>query len=599
MKNRLGCLWLASALCVLWLGPAPAARAADGLSYTVKVSGIKDSGLRKSVIEASGLTEKPQRQVLSLRALRRRVENSMERVSALLRARGYYAAQQEFAVTEKGKDGAGVTLRIDLGPPYKIGSYTLVLTEPRPDNRKIAIPFKDLGFKPGDVARSDVVVGSDAKLLAWLARRSYPLARIEKRRNVVDHRARTLSVEVTLETGPFTRFGATLIEGLRDVEPVVVRRRRQWTRGAPYDASKLEATRKKLRETGLFSSVIVRHGEKTDAAGQLPIIVKVTERKHRSIGAGASYSSTEGALGKLFWEHRNLFGGGEQLRARIEAGQIRQGLFGDFRIPDFGAPEQDLVFDARLARESPDAFTSREIAAVARLERRVFDIYRVSAGVGLDRSIVEDGEGDENFSFLTLPLALRRDSTKDLLDPHRGGRDTLTVTPNFGILGTDANFVAAQAFDTVYVPVIPDEVLTLAGWVRIGTIVGAETADIPANKRLYSGGSGSVRGYALNSIGPLDANNDPVGGRSRTAFGVELRWRVAGPFGLVAFVEAGGVYDDPVPDWGEDLFWGAGLGLRYYVPRIGPIRLDVAVPLNRRNSVDDAFQILVSLGQAF
>ena len=45
---------------------------------------------------------------------------------------------------------------------------------------------------------------------------------------------------------------------------------------------------------------------------------------------------------------------------------------------------------------------------------------------------------------------------------------------------------------------------------------------------------------------------------------------------MVAFTEAGAVYDD-----------------------LMPIRVDFAVPLNRRNAVDDAFQILISLGQAF
>jgi translocation and assembly module TamA len=140
--------------------------------------------------------------------------------------------------------------------------------------------------------------------------------------------------------------------------------------------------------------------------------------------------------------------------------------------------------------------------------------------------------------------------------------------------------------------------LILAGWGRIGTIFGDSTLDIPANKRLYSGGAGSVRGYALNSIGPLDFQDDPIGGRSSTEFGIELRWRAIGPFGFVAFTEAGGVYDDPLPEWGKRLQWGAGLGVRY-LTKIGPLRLDVAVPLNRRNSVDDSFQILVSLGQAF
>jgi translocation and assembly module TamA len=45
------------------------------------------------------------------------------------------------------------------------------------------------------------------------------------------------------------------------------------------------------------------------------------------------------------------------------------------------------------------------------------------------------------------------------------------------------------------------------------------------------------------------------------------------------------------------LIFGAGLGLRYFTP-VGPLRVDVAVPLDRRD-VDDAFQFYVSLGQAF
>jgi translocation and assembly module TamA len=38
--------------------------------------------------------------------------------------------------------------------------------------------------------------------------------------------------------------------------------------------------------------------------------------------------------------------------------------------------------------------------------------------------------------------------------------------------------------------------------------------------------------------------------------------------------------------------------MRYFTP-IGPVRLDIGVPLNRRSEVDDSFQLYVSLGQAF
>ena len=70
--------------------------------------------------------------------------------------------------------------------------------------------------------------------------------------------------------------------------------------------------------------------------------------------------------------------------------------------------------------------------------------------------------------------------------------------------------------------------------------------------------------------------------------------------GIVPFVDAGQVYDTVYPDFSVDepLRYGAGLGLRYYTA-IGPVRLDVAVPLNPRETNDNAFEIYISLGQAF
>jgi translocation and assembly module TamA len=590
-------LWLAIAL--VWLGvPALPAAAAAIETFTVTVEGIADGGLRQAVLNVSQLTEDARRSAATERALRRRVEASIPRVDKLLRSRGYYAAKITFAIERTGETGRKVVLRIAPGPAYRLARFEIVPTTP--DGRPVSldVPLKTLGIVPGDVALADRIVEADSKLLAKLAQQAYPLARIRDRKVVVDHASQSVSVTVSVDTGPYARFGPTRTEGLRDVDPSLIERHLSWTRGAPFDPAALEETRRKLRETGLFASVSVRHGDALDDRGELPITVVVEERKHRSVGAGGSFSTTEGVLGKAFWEHRNLGGHGERLRVRAEVGNIRQGVFGDLRIPDVGTIDQDVVVDMRATKEQPDGFTSVETAAVARLERRFAEMYAGSAGFGFDRSSVEENEFDRNFSFIVLPLTLRRDTADDILDPGSGSRHALSFTPHLGILGTDSTFFSTQLFDTVYLPILPEKKLILAGWARIGTIFGERTVNIPANKRRYAGGPGSVRGYALNSIGPLDAQNDPVGGRSSTGFGAELRWKVFGPFGMVAFAEAGGVYDDAIPDWGQDLQWGTGLGVRYQTP-IGPIRLDVAVPLNRRNEVDDAFQILISLGQAF
>jgi translocation and assembly module TamA len=77
---------------------------------------------------------------------------------------------------------------------------------------------------------------------------------------------------------------------------------------------------------------------------------------------------------------------------------------------------------------------------------------------------------------------------------------------------------------------------------------------------------------------------------------LELRQRIVGNYGAVAFVDAGQVAAN---DWSFSRPWGIGVGVgaRYYTS-IGPIRLDVAFPVNKLPD-SGSFQIYLGIGQAF
>jgi translocation and assembly module TamA len=140
---------------------------------------------------------------------------------------------------------------------------------------------------------------------------------------------------------------------------------------------------------------------------------------------------------------------------------------------------------------------------------------------------------------------------------------------------------------------------------------------LPPDQRFYAGGSGTIRGYAYQSVGPKFPDGPdkglPFGGTSIQAGSLELRQRFGGNFGAAVFVDAGRVSANlqavpgeihpgvaAIPD---GLRIGVGAGMRYYTP-IGPIRFDVALPVN--SSASDklvpgyaSFQIYIGLGQAF
>jgi translocation and assembly module TamA len=139
--------------------------------------------------------------------------------------------------------------------------------------------------------------------------------------------------------------------------------------------------------------------------------------------------------------------------------------------------------------------------------------------------------------------------------------------------------------------------VVLAGRLKVGSIVGADMKDLPPDKVFFAGGGGSVRGYAYRSIGVKKPGDVVIGGRSLVEMSGEVRTKVTDSIGVVGFVDGGYVGEETYPDFAENLRLGAGAGLRYDTS-LGPIRFDVAVPLNRSKG-DSSFAFYVGIGQAF
>jgi len=527
--------------------------------------------------------------------LNARVANDRDQLTEVLRAEGYHDGRIDIRVTDEAAP-LSITITVSAGERFLLRDLRLIGVGRYGADDKLIFERENLGLSRGAPARATAVVDAETRLVALLGERGYPFARLGDRRVLVDHATHRVDITLTVDIGPPARFGAVEISGLDRVEPDFVRRRIPWSRGDPYDGRVLAAFRAALVRTGLFDLVTARPADSILADGTVVIRLEVAERKPRSLGVGLSYSTAEGGQGRIFWTHRNLFGAGERLRLELEGGEVTQGGRADFRLPDAFGVDNALTFETRFAREQTDAFETLNFGAGARAERRFTPRLTGSAGVAFDY-IVEEKD-DTNFQLLSAPLALRFDSSDDPFDPKEGARVLLTVTPSADFAGLDVYYLKSEIEASGYLDLAAEPgQAVLAARARVGSIVGAETMRIPASRRFYAGGGGSVRGFGFQQVGPKDASGDPVGGRSVMEVGIELRLRVTETIGVVPFVDGGMVYDEDLPQFDRDLAWGAGLGLRYYTP-VGPIRADIATPLNGTSS-DDSFQFYISIGQAF
>ncbi|MCC4240980.1 autotransporter assembly complex protein TamA [Thalassospira povalilytica] len=602
------------------------------------------------------------RPTASRAGLQRRAEDDVERFQAVLRSNGFYDGQITFEITEKtgddapveengnpagsennenddvttndtvngtasqdtvdeadnrdngangdngnnGENGDGapaplvLTYMIDTGAPYLIASVDLVIVRP---DEVVERPATDAELERtrlqiGQRATAEPIILGEQFGVDILRDQGYPLVKATKRTVMADTAQKTISIKYAFETGPKANFGAVTVNGADKVDQDFIAGYRSWRAGEQYSPERVRETRRDLAQTNLFDSVIVKVAGPVGESGEIPVEINVVERKMRSIGGGVDFSTADGPGANAFWEHRNLFGAGERLRLGADASSLEQGLSAEFKKPQFLQRKQALVAEANAKNNDTDAYQGATVDSFVGVERPLGENWSTTLGVTAEYSDLTGSDSpNEEFYLAGLRGILRHDNTDNPLDPTRGTRFEINVSPYMGLTDHDTNFTSVSLSGSQYLSIDDDGDYVLAARARTGTIIGEERGNLPSNKRYYSGGGGSIRGYEYQKVGPLDDDHDPLGGRSVLELGFEFRARVTESFGVVPFVEGGNVYARSEPE-DISLLWAAGLGFRYYTA-VGPLRFDVAVPLDKRENVDDDYQFYISLGQAF
>lgn len=201
-----------------------------------------------------------------------------------------------------------------------------------------------------------------------------------------------------------------------------------------------------------------------------------------------------------------------------------------------------------------------------------------------------------NYTLVGLPVSVQFDNTDSPLDPTHGMKVSTSITPTQSLGKKNATFFLLQGTGSTYFDLGRPGRSILAVRGEIGSAEGAGQFDLPPDKRFYAGGSGTVRGYRYQAVGPHFPDGNPEGGTGLAAATVEFRQRILDSYGVAVFADAGQVSANGPPFSGS---WrvGTGIGARYYTV-IGPIRLDVAVPIDKRPK-DAIAEVYIGIGQAF
>lgn len=586
---------------------APEPKSPPKVRYDVLIRGLDAIGLEKAFRQDSAL-QAGHGSAASELQIRARAEDDRELAERLLRAQGYYQGKAEITTEPQGPGRFKVLVAVAPGPQFRLSSIAVTGPETAPPG----LARQALTLKPGVPVVAADVRAAEANVSLKLPEQGYPFVEVGQRDVTLDPNDATGAYVLPVKPGPRSRFGAIEAkENVFDTHHLGVISR--FKPGELYDSRMVDDFRRALVATGLFTAVGVapvdtgRRGPDGDELAD--VVVHGRAGPWHTLSASLGYETGVGVTLEGAWSALNLFPPEGALTLHAIAGSQQQLLGLQFTRSNAGQRDRTIFAQAQSSRQDTKAYKAYTALVQAQVSRASTPIWqkRWTYTAGVEAEITDEEAWDftkgakasRTYKITGFRFAAGYDRSDSLLNPTRGFQILATLNPEAEFEAGNQGFVQTTLEGRVYVPV--GKQLVLAGRLRAGALFGIDAQALAPSRRFYEGGGANIRGYAYQEVGPKAPDGSPLGGASSTDVSLEARYRFNRPglfnnLGLVAFVDGGQVYETQTPRF-SDFRYGVGLGVRYYT-NFGPIRIDLATPLARRQG-ENALGVYISIGQSF
>ena len=587
---------------------------ADPQPYSATLTTAAKGDLETRIRNASSLIAGQEEPANGAAGLLAKARADYKRILGALYDDGYYGGA--ISILVGGREAANlppdtvlpkpvaVELRVEPGPQFHFGRIAIANRAPAdvPADDVVEAP-EDVGFAAGEVARSNVVLRAETLAIEAWRQLGYADAAVADRQVVADHATRMVDVTIVVEPGRRAVVGPVAVRGTQNMDADFVAQQTGLVAGAEYDPDDIERAEKRVARLDVFRAMRLEAAGSTGSDGVLPFNVIVEEQAGRRFGAGASYSSVDGIGLEAFHLWRNLFGRAERLRLDakvaginwpIDSAEFDYAFGATFTKPGFLNPDNDLVAAVSAGRTVLPAYTETSATARVGMTQYLFDDVTLDGAAYYERSIFDDDFGTRDFSIAGFTAGAVWDARDNAQDATSGFYLAATAEPFYETMRGYLAFRSTAEARAYWG--LADDRFVLAGRAKIGALAGPALSDIPPDRLFFAGGGGSVRGYAYRGIGVDNPDGTVTGGRYLLEGSLEARFKATEEIGIVGFIDGGYVAADTFPGL-DQLRLGIGAGLRYYTS-LGPLRLDFAVPLNKR-ARDPDYAIYVGIGQSF
>ncbi|MCW9013136.1 MAG: autotransporter assembly complex protein TamA [Gammaproteobacteria bacterium] len=549
----------------------------------IKISGIEQH-LENNVRLFLSIEQQKEHVLITEGRLRRLHKKAPQEIARALQAFGYYRPDIKTELIQITPDKWQASYIIDAGPPLLISEFKLSLTEPMGEDPEFQTLLQNLPLHKDDIfdhVQYETIKTSLAKLAS---ERGYFDARFTEHRVEIDLDNYEARVHLQYDGGSRYSFGeVTLQQNI--LNDSLLRRYLTFDTGSPYLLNQLIDLQQALNDSDYFRTVEVSPGQPQSENTEVPVMVALSPRKPHRFSFGLGYGSDTGARTKFAWQMPRLNPAGHRFDTETKVSQLGYSIGAYYRVPVLNPRTDQMVYSTGVVNETTDTSESTLRTIGASLKRKRGE-WRESIALNYQQEdfIVADQRGD---STLLIPgINWSRTWGNNFIDTFDGLRFDISLR------GASENLVSDTGFSQLHGSI--KAINSLDAHNRfitrgsLGSTWTQEFEQLPSSVRFFAGGAQSVRGYAYQSLGPLDENNEVIGGKHLMIGSIEFEHSFTGKWGLALFYDAGNAIDD----FSEKLERGAGFGFRWKSP-IGPVRIDLASAISQD---DKPWRLHINIG---
>ncbi|MGZ5009814.1 MAG: outer membrane protein assembly factor BamA [Methylobacter sp.] len=412
------------------------------------------------------------------------------------------------------------------------------------------------------------------------------------------------TVDMTFFVDPGKRVYVRRInmKGNSKTRDEVLRREMRQMESSWASSSKIERSKTRLERLGYFEEVNVETPPVQGTADQIDVNYTVTEKPSGNLSAGIGFSQTQGIILNANVAQDNVFGSGKRVNVAFNNSSYMTsyqfGFYNPYFTVDGISQGYNLGYTKRNAGQINIANYSTNVMNAGinfGIPLNEFDSLRFDfdakhtelSTTSFSSTQIQDFINKQGDTFLTFAPAVgwTHDTLNRAIFPNKGQQQRFSALAT--VPGSDLEYYKVGYKHQLYFPLARDFTFRLQGEVGYGGGYG-KTGTLPFFENYFGGGTGSIRGFKNNTVGPRDSNGFPFGGSSKIVGNAEMFFPV--PFmpetksvRLGTFFDAGAINNGFKTD---NLKYSAGVSGEWLSP-FGALSVSAALPLNAVSTVQD------------